>query len=482
MVTRKNKSARTPGIAPGLTLLFAFVGGVGVGNLYWAQPLLGIIAADLGVEPGTAGLLVTLAQIGYAVGVFLVVPLGDSMNRKHLIPAVMICCSLSLAGCVLAPDFALLLSTLALVGFTNVAGQMLLPLAGDLATDEQRGRVLGTVASGLLSGILLSRLVSGIVADAFGWRMIYLLASGTILVLAVIMWRAIPVLTPRERIAYGLLLASVVQVVARHKRARVIPLFGAALMCVFTAFWTGLTLLLSGPPFSLPAAHIGLVSLLGVLGVVGARFTGGVYDHGWAVPAIGIGLAATLAAVALAGFGGSSIVAVIVAIALLSVGAQSVLVLLQTMMVSIEPAARSRLNTAHIVSNFIGGTVGSTMAAVLWQIGQWTAIMCCSGVVAIFALTLWFFQRNRGLAAEVSSSGKQPAVAMVSSQEQAGGTGAGRGQSHAPPRRRRAASTQQQNRSEQPSGAQIQSIPSVSRQGLRSERWHRSGHAHPMRP
>jgi len=392
-----------------LTLLFAFVGGAGVGNLYWAQPLLGDIAAELGVVPGTAGLLVTLTQIGYALGVFFVVPLGDTRNRKRVIPAIMICCSLSLAGCVLAPNFALLLSTLALVGFTNVAGQMLLPLAGDLATDEQRGRVLGTVASGLLTGILLSRTVSGIVADFFGWRMIYVLASGLILVLAVIMWRAIPVLTPRERLQYGRLLYSVIQVAVRHPRARIIPLFGAALMCVFTAFWTGLTLQLAAPPFSLPASHIGLVSLLGVLGVVGAQFTGRVYDRGWAVPAIGVGLAVTLAAVALAGFGSSSIIAVLIAIALLSVGAQSVLVLLQTMMVSIDPAARSRLNTAHIVSNFIGGALGSTLAALLWHVGQWPAVMICSAVVIVFALTLWLFQRNRALAADMPSSGKRHA-------------------------------------------------------------------------
>lgn len=411
MVTGKDSPTRTPGITLGLTLLFATVGGAGVGNLYWAQPLLGDIAAELGVMPGTAGLLVTLTQIGYALGVFFVVPLGDTMNRKRLIPAIMVCCSLSLAGCILAPNFALLLTTLAFVGFTNVAGQMLLPLAGDLATDEQRGRVIGTVASGLLTGILLSRTVSGIVADAFGWRMIYGLASAAILVLAVVMWRAIPVLKPRKRIPYGRLLCSVVQVTLRHRRGKVIPLFGASLMCVFTAFWTGLTLLLAAPPFSLPASHIGLVSLLGVLGVIGAQFTGKVFDRGWALPAIGIGLVITLAAITIAGFGSSSIVAIFIAIALLSVGTQSVLVLLQTMMVSINPAARSRLNTAYVVSNFIGGAIGSTLAAVLWHVGQWPAIMTCSALVVVLSLILWLFQRNRALAEHATSTGKRLAAA-----------------------------------------------------------------------
>lgn len=411
MVTGKDSPTRTPGIALGLTLLFAIVGGAGVGNLYWAQPLLGDIAAELGVMPGTAGLLVTLTQIGYALGVFFVVPLGDTMNRKRLIPAIMVCCSLSLAGCIMAPNFALLLTTLAFVGFTNVAGQMLLPLAGDLATDEQRGRVIGTVASGLLTGILLSRTVSGIVADAFGWRMIYGLASAAILILAVVMWRAIPVLKPRKRIPYGRLLCSVVQVTLRHRRGKVIPLFGASLMCVFTAFWTGLTLLLAAPPFSLPASHIGLVSLLGVLGVVGAQFTGKVFDRGWAIPAIGIGLVITLSAIAISGFGSSSIVALFIAIALLSVGTQSVLVLLQTMMVSIIPAARSRLNTAYVVSNFIGGAIGSTLAAVLWHVGQWPAIMTCSALVVVLSLILWLFQRNRALAENATPTAKRLAAA-----------------------------------------------------------------------
>ena len=136
------------------------------------------------------------------------------------------------------------------------------------------------------------------------------------------------------------------------------------------------------------------------------------------MPAIGIGLVVTLAAVALAGFGGSSIVAVLIAISLLSVGTQSVLVLLQTMMVSIDPAARSRLNTAHIVSNFIGGALGSTLAAVLWQVGQWTAVMACSALVVVFALTLWFFQRNRALAAGATSSGTGRAAADMSPKQQ----------------------------------------------------------------
>ncbi|MFC9353967.1 MFS transporter [Arthrobacter sp. NPDC057013] len=414
MVTSTDNTARSPGISPGFTRLLAFTGGAAVGNLYWAQPLLGDIAVALSVSPDTAGLLVTLSQLGYALGIFLIVPLGDTLNRRRMIPTIMFLCSLSLGASAVAPSFVVLLTTLALVGFTNIAGQLLIPLAGDLATDEQRGRVVGTVASGFLVGILLSRTVSGIVADTFGWRMIYVAAAGMMLVLAVIMSRAIPVLPPRDHIPYGRLLRSVLQASIRHRPVRVILVFGAALMCVFTAFWTGLTFLLAEIPFSFTAFQIGLVSLLGVLGVIGAQFTGRVYDRGWSIPAIAAGLAITLISLVISGLSGSLVAGVLVAVSLLSVGVQSVLVLLQTLIVSIDPAARSRLNTALIVANFVGGATGSTVAALLWPIGRWTAVMGATALIVLFALTIWFLQRRRSLAELTSTSPALPAPDEIS--------------------------------------------------------------------
>ncbi|MFC9335734.1 MFS transporter [Arthrobacter sp. NPDC057009] len=417
MVTATENTTRNSGISPGLTRLLAFTGGAAVGNLYWAQPLLGDIAATLRVSPDTAGLLVTLSQLGYALGIFLVVPLGDTLNRRRMIPMIMFLCSLSLGACALAPNFAVLLTTLALVGFTNVAGQLLIPLAGDLATDNQRGRAVGTVASGFLVGILLSRTVSGIVADAFGWRTIYVAAAGMMLILAVIMGRAIPALPSRVRIPYGRLLRSVVEAAARHRPVRVVLIFGAALMCVFTAFWTGLTFLLAESPFMFTAFQIGLVSLLGVMGVIGAQFTGRLFDRGRSVSAIGAGLAVTLASLVVAWFCGSSIAGVLIAVALLSVGVQSVLVLLQTMIVSINPEARSRLNTALIVANFIGGATGSTIAALLWPIGRWATVMGASALVVVVALAIWFIQRTRSLTAFKNALPATPARDEISSQQ-----------------------------------------------------------------
>lgn len=389
-------STRT-GMTRGLTLLFAIAGGAAVGNLYWAQPLLDLIARDLGVSTGSAGLIVTVTQVGYALGVFFLVPLGDIVNRKRVIPALMLLAAVFLAATAVAPTFNVLLVTLALIGATTVAGQFLTPLAGDLASDDQRGRVLGGVASGLMLGLLISRAFSGIVADLFGWRAIYFTAAAIMLVLAAVMARRLPVLEPRERVGYPTLLASVLRTVTGSRTVRITTLIGAAAMCVFTMFWTGLTFLLASEPYAYSATRIGLVSLIGIAGAVSAQRVGRLFDRGLSLPALGIGLLIALAALVLSGIGGGSIVAVLISVALFSIGLQSVQVLTQTRMLSIDPSARSRLNTVIIVGSFIGGAVGSALAGVLWPLGGWPLLMVAAATVIGFALTLWLVHRTRAL-------------------------------------------------------------------------------------
>ncbi|MBO0985392.1 MFS transporter [Rathayibacter sp. SD072] len=386
------------GMTRGLTLLFAIAGGAAVGNLYWAQPLLGVIGGDFGVSAGAAGLLVTVTQIGYAAGVFLLVPLGDTLDRRRLIPALMTSAAVFLAATALAPAFPVLLASLALIGVTTVAGQLLTPLAGDLATDEQRGRVLGTVASGLLLGLLISRAISGILADLLGWRAVFGIAAGLILVLALVMARRLPHLPPRARVRYGSLLASVLRTVGSSRAVRVTVLIGASAMCAFTLFWTGLTFLLGAEPYSYSATAIGLVSLVGIAGAVSAQRVGRLYDRGLSLPAMGVGLAVALLGLVIAGIGSGSIVVVLIAVAVFSIGLQGVQVLAQTRMLSIDPGARSRLNTVYIVGNFAGGAIGSALAGVLWQAGGWTALMLVAATVLGFGLTVWAVQRTRALA------------------------------------------------------------------------------------
>lgn len=186
---REIASAR---MSRGMTLLFAVTSAVAIGNLYWAQPLLNKIAAALNISATASGTLITVTQLGYALGVALLVPLGDSLNRRHLIPVVMGLSVLGLLFSALAPNYLALLS-----GLASLSGQLLLPLAGDLASDYQREQAIGTIAAGILIGIMLSRLISGLIADAFGWRAIYLVAAAVNVVFAV--WLAMKRMTGRER-------------------------------------------------------------------------------------------------------------------------------------------------------------------------------------------------------------------------------------------------------------------------------------------
>ena len=387
-----------PGISRSLTILFAVAGGVAVGNLYWAQPLLANIARSLGVSAATAGLLVTVTQVGYGAGVFLIVPLGDSVNRRRLIPTMLVLSTLALVACAVAPSFGILLFALGAVGLTTITGQLLLPLAGDLARNDQRGRVVGIVASGVLTGILASRTVSGLVADAFGWRSIYVFAAVITGLMTVLLGRALPELPPRAHVPYGRLLRSVFACVKAHRTVQVTLLISGSVFAVFTMFWTGLTLLLSAPPFSYSAARIGLVGIAGLAGAIGAQRAGRLHDHGWSVPATGGALALAMVSLAIAAVGERSIVAVIVAVVLLDVAIQTVNVLNQTRLFAVDPNARSRLNTALMTNNFIGGAIGSALASALWQHGGWRAMMLGGGVLIAFALTVWLTQRRGALA------------------------------------------------------------------------------------
>ena len=377
-----------------LTLLFAVAGGAAVGNLYWAQPLLDLIAQDLGGSTATAGWLVTTTQIGYAAGILLIVPLGDVLDRRRLVPVMMLCAAVALVGCALSPGFGMLLVALTAVGLTTVSGQLLTPLAGDLADDARRGRVVGTVASGILIGILVSRTVSGLVAAVAGWRAIFLVAAAVAVVLAGLLHRAIPPLPPKARMAYPALLASVAGVVRRERVVRWTLVLAATGFGTFTMFWTSLTFLLSSPPFSYPVSVIGLFGLAGLAGALAAQRIGRLHDRGRSLPATGAAWAAILATFVLATFAGRSVALVLVVVVLLDVMLQAVSILNQLRVFAVSHDARSRLNTAYVTSNFVGGAIGSAAATVLWSRGGWTAVAGAGVVLSCVALTVWAVGRR----------------------------------------------------------------------------------------
>ena len=389
-----------PTMSPRLTLLFATAGGIAVGNLYWSQPLLDFIATDLQAPTASAGLLVTATQLGYAAGILLIVPLGDVVDRRRLLPAMMLCASLALLLCALAPTIGLLLMTVTLLGFTTVGGQILTPLAGDLAEDARRGHVVGTVASGIIIGILLSRMISGLVADVAGWRAIYVAAAFVNVALAVALYRALPPLPPKTRMAYPALIASVGVVVMRERAVRWTLVLAAIAFAVFMMFWTSLTFLLSGAPFNFSVSVIGLFGLAGVAGALAARSAGHLHDRGWSIPATGVGWALVLVAFLIAALAGEAVVLLIIAIVLLDVAIMTVSILNQTRLFAVSHEARSRLNTAYVTNNFIGGALGSGAGTILWSAGGWTAVSLAGAFLSLFALLLWAVGRRSALVVE----------------------------------------------------------------------------------
>jgi len=381
----------------GLTFLFAVAAGAAVANLYWAQPLLDLVAADLDVTTATAGLLVTATQIGYAVGILFLVPLGDILDRRRLVPVLMLCAAGALVACALAPSFGVLLVAITVLGVATVSGQLLTPLASDLADDSRRGSAVGTVVAGILTGILASRTISGLVAGVAGWRAIFLLAAVAAVGFAMVMYRAIPSLAPKTRLPYPALIASVAAVVARERSVRWTLVLSATGFAAFTMFWTALTFLLSGPPFDYPVSVIGLFGLAGLAGAVAVQRSGRLHDLGWSLPATGAAWVVVLASFVTAIFAGRSVLLVIVVVVALDAALQAAGILNQLRVMAVSPEARSRLNTAYVTANFLGGAAGSAAAATLWSAGGWTAVSLAGVALSCFALTLWVVGRRHAL-------------------------------------------------------------------------------------
>jgi predicted MFS family arabinose efflux permease len=401
-----------PGGAPrmtrGLTFLFAVAGGAAVGNLYHAQPLLEIIAGDLGAPTATAGWLVTATQIGYACGILLIVPLGDVRRRHRLVPVVLLCAALALVACAVAPSFGVLLVAISVLGVTTVGGQVLAPLAGDLADDAERGRVVGTVVAGLISGILVARTVSGLIAGIAGWRAVFACAAAATVLLAFLLHRAIPPLPPKTRLAYPALIASVAAVVVRERAVRWTLVLGAIAFGLFTMLWTALTFLLSGPPFGYPVPVIGLFGLAGLAGALTAQRAGRLHDRGWSLPGIGVGWVLALLAFAVALFAGRSVLLVLVVVVLLDIAVQGVNILNQARLFGLSHEARSRLNTVFVTGNFVGGALGSAAAGLLWSVGGWTAVAGTGAALSAVGLAVWAIGRRGPLRLDGAGVGPGP--------------------------------------------------------------------------
>lgn len=393
--TTENRELNAPQMNNFLTLLFAIAGGVAVGSLYLAQPLLETIATYFDVTPANTSKLVTVTQIGYATGIFLLVPLGDVLKRHQFIPTVLILATLSLLGAAMAPTYGALLAALTAIGLTSVAAQILLPLASELAAPESKGRTVGTIAAGALIGILFSRTVSGLVADLWGWQAIYFLVAISTFTLAIVLAFSIPKLRPKAAVPYFQLLWSVITSATRYQAVPITLLITGANFAVFSMFWTALTFLLSSEPYNYSTSQIGLMGLAGLAGAIAGRRAGALHDRGWSVPATG--MAIILLALSLIGtwLFQASIIGLIIFIIMLDIAVMANMILGQTRLLALSTTERSRLNTAVVVFNFIGGALGSFLAGPLWSFGGWSAIMIGSLALTSATFVVWVVAKSK---------------------------------------------------------------------------------------
>jgi len=381
-------------VRPGLFRLMALAAGLAASALYLAQPLLQRLSAEFGLSPVQANWLVTGTQAGYAAGLLLVVPLGDILRRSRLSAALLLLTAVLLVAVTAAANGPMLIALTVASAITAVGAQVLVPMAAAMAPEGRSGWAVGVVMAGVLSGGLLGRTASGVLADAAGWRTAYWIAAGLLAVTAVILQRRLPTdlthaapLTPAR---YLRLLRSLITPLRELPALRRRTLVAAFAMAAFSVQLSAVTLRLSGAPFGWTTTAIGVFSLLAVTGVLLMPLTGRLADAGHARITITAGLALELAGWLVMLAAGSTLPGLAIGVIILFAGQQAVMAATQSIVYGLRPQARSRINAIFMTLCFAGGAGGSALAGAAWSAGGWTGACAVAMVLAALGLIAQF--------------------------------------------------------------------------------------------
>lgn len=383
----------------------AVASGLSVANLYYVQPVLAEIGRTFHVSVNQVGVITTMAQIGFALGLLLIVPLGDMYNKRRLIVSMLVAVSIALVAVATAPSFPFLVVASLALGLTTVIPQMIVPFAAILANPQERGRVVGTVMSGLLIGILLARTVSGFIGAHLGWRAVYWIAAGMMILLALVLRLALPQdRSQGTRLNYGQLLVSLVALARSEPLLREVGLFGAMAFGAFNVFWVTLAFFLETPPYHYGSEVTGLFGLVGVAGALAASVIGKLADRMQARHLTGITLLISLSCFGVLELLGHWLWGLALGVILLDLGVQGAHVSNQTRIYRLDERIRNRANTVYMVPYFIGGSIGSFLGTYSWSVAGWNGVCAAGALLMVIALSVYALNSRGEIQATASAN------------------------------------------------------------------------------
>ena len=371
-------------------LLMSFCTGLIVANIYYCQPLIILISKEFNLTESIAGRITYLTQAGYAIGLFLLVPLGDMFERKKQILIITGIAVLSLVLAGFSHSFFVLQIASVLIGASSIVPQLILPMAANLSTDENRGHTIGIIMSGLLVGILGSRAISGTVGYYLGWRAMFFIAAGLCFLLLFLMFKRFPKSLPNFSGTYRKLMSTMFGYIKSQPVLREASLINFLAFALLSSFWTTMVLFLANPPFNFQSLQIGLFGIAGAAGALAAPLVGKLSDGKDPRKNIIYGLIMQIISMAAFYFTGTQLYLFIAGIILIDIGQQAIHVTNQTRIYTLIPTARNRLNTIFMSVSFVGASIGSALGLWLWDKGQWP--LYCLGAVAVIFLNISIYR------------------------------------------------------------------------------------------